>query len=690
MGQRLQFTCHAPDPSPGRGSRARRPPARLPSCPGRRQCPATAHPCGRCSSSTIRRRRQARSAPGWRPGGSRSFPWSSPRRWSGPTRGRLRRPGSLRPDRAAGLDLVGVRHRHHRQLDRRRAGLPGRGPPEGGAGARHLLRWPGAVGRARRPGPARSPARGRLAGAGLRPAGRAVARPVDAVALRPLHRATAGATELARSEAGSQAFVSGRSLGLQFHPEVDEAIVTSWLDGAPAEELAGPEVDVPAIRADSARLAPVARAACDRLVDWFLDDVAGLDIAGVEGCRCRGGGRVMAAGRKPLIGLTGRRKAASAVDGMADNLGQLPVDLYLADYATCVLAAGGLPVHLPMDADPADYLPWLHGVLLSGGADVEPGRYGQQPDGNGHYETDRDDLELALLDLSLQRELPVLGICRGLQLINIHAGGTLHQDVPPHARYDLAARPAGPRRPLRARDPPRPAVPRPVGRRGGRATPGQLAPPPDRRPPRRGPEGLGSRRRGHHRGAGVAGPGRAGRAVAPRVPARAGARVRLADRPGRQAGGERGRAVTVPPGDANADLTSHDTYTAGVPHATFARLRREEPVSWVDEADGSGFWAVTRYRDIIEVSRNVETFTSRRGIRLEEMSARGDRGPAHPDGARPTVAHPPPPAGEPGLHPPHRGGLRGPDPPARRRGGRRGGGQGAGSTSSPRWPPSSR
>jgi cytochrome P450 len=74
-------------------------------------------------------------------------------------------------------------------------------------------------------------------------------------------------------------------------------------------------------------------------------------------------------------------------------------------------------------------------------------------------------------------------------------------------------------------------------------------------------------------------------------------------------------------GDPNADLTSHDTYTVGAPHATFARLRNEEPVSWVEEAEGtgSGFWAVTKYRDIIEVSRDVDTFTSRQGIRLEEM-----------------------------------------------------------------------
>ena len=73
-------------------------------------------------------------------------------------------------------------------------------------------------------------------------------------------------------------------------------------------------------------------------------------------------------------------------------------------------------------------------------------------------------------------------------------------------------------------------------------------------------------------------------------------------------------------GDDHADLTSHDTYTKGVPHATFARLRKEEPVSWVEEEDGSGYWAITKYRDIIDASRDYETFSSRMGIRLEEMT----------------------------------------------------------------------
>ena len=73
-------------------------------------------------------------------------------------------------------------------------------------------------------------------------------------------------------------------------------------------------------------------------------------------------------------------------------------------------------------------------------------------------------------------------------------------------------------------------------------------------------------------------------------------------------------------GDPFADVTSHDTFVRGVPHAAFARMRRDEPVAWVEEADGSGLWAVTKHADVSQVSRDYKTFTASRGIRTEQMA----------------------------------------------------------------------
>ena len=74
-------------------------------------------------------------------------------------------------------------------------------------------------------------------------------------------------------------------------------------------------------------------------------------------------------------------------------------------------------------------------------------------------------------------------------------------------------------------------------------------------------------------------------------------------------------------GPDDADIADPDTYVAGVPHATFLRLRRSDPVSWwgEDHAGGRGFWAVARHGDLLTVSRDVGGFSSARGIRLEEM-----------------------------------------------------------------------
>jgi cytochrome P450 len=73
-------------------------------------------------------------------------------------------------------------------------------------------------------------------------------------------------------------------------------------------------------------------------------------------------------------------------------------------------------------------------------------------------------------------------------------------------------------------------------------------------------------------------------------------------------------------GRDDLDIVDPDSYLQGFPHATFKRLRDEDPISWWDEHDGGkGFWAVTRYDDLLSVSRQVEIFSSAQGITLEEM-----------------------------------------------------------------------
>jgi cytochrome P450 len=78
--------------------------------------------------------------------------------------------------------------------------------------------------------------------------------------------------------------------------------------------------------------------------------------------------------------------------------------------------------------------------------------------------------------------------------------------------------------------------------------------------------------------------------------------------------------VWTPTDTGHADLTSHDAFLAGPPHNTFSRMRRDDPVSWTDYADGQGFWSITRHADITEMNRNFAVFSSARGIRMEDQT----------------------------------------------------------------------
>lgn len=78
--------------------------------------------------------------------------------------------------------------------------------------------------------------------------------------------------------------------------------------------------------------------------------------------------------------------------------------------------------------------------------------------------------------------------------------------------------------------------------------------------------------------------------------------------------------VWIPQDDGKADLTSHDTFAAGAPHNTFARLRRDDPMHWTPWDAGEGFWSVTRHADILALNGQPDLLSSARGIRMEDQS----------------------------------------------------------------------
>ena len=143
---------------------------------------------------------------------------------------------------------------------------------------------------------------------------------------------------------------------------------------------------------------------------------------------------------RPLIGLSTYREQARW--GVWDQT----ADLLPATYADSVARAGGAPVLLP-PADPSaaqDVVERLDGLVITGGADVDPGRYGAEPHPRTvAWRTDRDAWELALLDAAVACDLPVLGICRGMQVMAVHGGGALDQHLPETVGHETHS-PTGP------------------------------------------------------------------------------------------------------------------------------------------------------------------------------------------------------------------------------------------------------
>ena len=127
---------------------------------------------------------------------------------------------------------------------------------------------------------------------------------------------------------------------------------------------------------------------------------------------------------RPVIGLT--TYAEETRFGLQDTFAAV---LPLA-YVHAVHVSGGRAVLITPDDPDVDILDRIDGIVLAGGSDVDPALYGEHPHPTTHVKPERDVAEMMLLNAALERDLPLLGICRGLQLMAVAFGGRLHQHLP--------------------------------------------------------------------------------------------------------------------------------------------------------------------------------------------------------------------------------------------------------------------
>jgi gamma-glutamyl-gamma-aminobutyrate hydrolase PuuD len=134
--------------------------------------------------------------------------------------------------------------------------------------------------------------------------------------------------------------------------------------------------------------------------------------------------------RVPVIGLSAYSEPAQWA------VWQAPAALLPMNYIDQVTEAGGVPVLLPPVPGVASALGRLDGLILTGGGDVDPAGYGAPADPRtSRVQPDRDQAELELLAAALAESLPVLGVCRGMQVLNVARGGTLCQHLPDEAGH---------------------------------------------------------------------------------------------------------------------------------------------------------------------------------------------------------------------------------------------------------------
>jgi putative glutamine amidotransferase len=145
---------------------------------------------------------------------------------------------------------------------------------------------------------------------------------------------------------------------------------------------------------------------------------------------------------RPLIGI------CAALEPARWSVWELPAVLLPADYLVAIQRAGGLPLMIAPDEalaeNPGELLDRLDGLILAGGCDIDPSAYGASPEEHTFGTVPlRDRTELALAREAVARDLPLLGICRGMQLLNVARGGSLIQHLPDHLGHEEHRRTPG-------------------------------------------------------------------------------------------------------------------------------------------------------------------------------------------------------------------------------------------------------
>jgi putative glutamine amidotransferase len=135
---------------------------------------------------------------------------------------------------------------------------------------------------------------------------------------------------------------------------------------------------------------------------------------------------------KPVIAITGRRISATTLVGVDSRWAACRADMFWAEFGMKIAEAGGIPVQLPYECAGLEVIARVDALVVTGGQDVDPEIWGGPPpvpDSTGGQilaiDRRRDDYEISLVRHALAREIPVLGICRGHQVLNIALGGTL-------------------------------------------------------------------------------------------------------------------------------------------------------------------------------------------------------------------------------------------------------------------------